>query len=236
MSTCIFLSIYPRQGENIGEAEKTKLDALLRAIPKLDKALIHTATAFDDTIFKDGKPPELVLQLYFATLLDLEAVLADGGHLNVLTSRSEFPTITDAEVNQQAMMVRPFPLPEPQTVLDNPYCTFLVSYEGEAEDLNAWLGHYLATHSTYLAKLPGIRELEVYTRLDWVSARAYPRVNFMQRNKVAFDSPEALTAALRSQIRNELRDDYQKFPPFTGPVNHFAMATRMVRSDTISPA
>jgi len=229
MSTCVFLSFRLGQGRTIDEVERTKLDAVLRTTPKLEKALVHTATAFDDTIFKDGKPPDLVVQLYFATLPDLEAAFAKGGHLNALTSRGEFPAMADAEVSQQAMMVRSFPVPEPRAASETPYCTFLVSYEGEAEDLNAWLSHYLESHSGFLARLPGIRELEIYTRLDWVSAFACPRVHFMQRNKVAFDSTGALSAALRAPIRNELRADVQRFPPSTGPVNHFAMATRLVR-------
>ena len=54
----------------------------------------------------------------------------------------------------------------------DPYCTYLVSYEGEAEDLNAWHAHYLAKHTAHMASFPGIRELEVYTRLDWVSVAA----------------------------------------------------------------
>lgn len=226
MSACVFLGFRLRQDETTCATEKTKLDAVLRSIPKLQKALVHNATIFEDTIFKDGKPPDLVLQLYFATLPDLEAALAKGSRLNVLTSRSEFPSLAGADVSQQAMLVRSFPVPEPRAMTESPYCTFLVSYEGEAEDLNAWLGHYLASHSGYLARLPGIRELEVYTRLDWVSAFPCPRVNFMQRNKVAFDSTAALSAALGAPIRNELRADVQRFPRFTGPVNHFAMATR----------
>ena len=77
-------------------------------------------------------------------------------------------------------------------------------------------------------QLPGIRELEVYTRLDWVGSLAWPRVNFMQRNKVAFDSADALTQALHSPVRHEMRADYEAFPPFTGPNTHYAMATRVL--------
>ena len=69
-----------------------------------------------------------------------------------------------------------------------PYCTYLVSYEGEADDLNAWHSHYLENHTRHMAMFPGIRELEVYTRLDWISAQPWHALNLMQRNKVAFDS------------------------------------------------
>ena len=110
----------------------------------------------------------------------------------------------------------------PEPTLGNapgtPFCTYLVAYEGEAEDLNAWHRHYFGNHTRHMARFPGIRDLEVYTRLDWVSALPCPRVNFMQRNKVVFDSADALTAALNSPIRHELRACFKTFPPFTGPV------------------
>jgi hypothetical protein len=54
----------------------------------------------------------------------------------------------------------------------------------------------------------------------------------MQRNKVVFDDAEALTAALNSPVRHEMRADFANFPAFTGPVSHFPMATRMVRPIT----
>jgi hypothetical protein len=50
----------------------------------------------------------------------------------------------------------------------------------------------------------------------------------MQRNKVAFDSPDALKAALNSPVRHEMRADFKSFPAFSGPNMHFAMATRLV--------
>ena len=228
MSTCLFLSF--KSGAAPAADEMTKLDAILRATPRLRKALIHTAAATSDPYVKDGPPPSLVLQLYFAELADLEAAVARAGHLAMLTSREEFPVLAAADVAQQAMLVRPFAVPEPafNTAPGNAYCTYLVSYEGEAEDLNAWHSHYLAHHTRHMAMFPGIRELEVYTRLDWVSALPWTRLNFMQRNKVAFDSAEALDRALNSPVRHDMRADFKTFPRFTGPNNHYAMATRIV--------
>jgi hypothetical protein len=229
MSTCLFLS-FQAATDAIPAAELAKLDGVLRATPGLRKALIHAASAASDPYVKDGAPPSLVLQLYFARIADLEAALARDGHLRVLSSGDEFPALAKAGVAQQAMLVRPFAVPEP-TLKNAPgvaYCTYLVSYEGEAEDLNAWHSHYLDSHIGHMARFPGIRELEVYTRLDWVSGLPWTRLNFMQRNKVAFDSKDALTAALNSPVRHEMRADFNAFPAFTGPNKHFAMATHVV--------
>jgi hypothetical protein len=228
MSTCLFLSF--RSPAEPSAGEMAKLDGLLRAAPGLGKALVHTAASASDPYVKDGPPPSLVLQLYFAELPDLEAALSRAGHLGVLTLRDEFPALAEADVGQQAMVVRPFAVPEPafQTVRGEPYCTYLVSYEGEAEDLNAWHAHYFEKHTKHMAMFPDIRELEVYTRLDWVSALPWARLNYMQRNKVAFDSADALHRALNSPVRHEMRADYKTFPRFTGPNKHYAMATRVV--------
>jgi len=228
MNTCLFLS-FSFATRPPGE-EKAKLDDLLRAMPKLHKALIHTPANASDPYVRDGPAPSLVLQLYFDELPDLEAALSRSSHLGALASRDEFPALAQADVTQQAMLVRPLAVPEPafETAPGEPYCTYLVSYEGEAEDLNAWHAHYLENHTKHMAMFPKIRELEVYTRLDWVSRNPWRRLNFMQRNKVAFDSPDALQRALHSPVRHEMRADFRAFPPFSGPNNHYAMATRVL--------
>ena len=230
MSMCLFLS-FRSVASTLPPAELEKLDRVLRATPQLQKALVHTSSSAEDPYVKDGPSPSLVLQLYFAELPELEAALSRGSHLGALASRDEFPTLAQAEISQQAMLVRPFAVPEPEfeTPPGEPYCTYLVSYEGEAEDLNAWHAHYLLNHTRHMAMFPKIRELEVYTRLDWVSGNPWRRVRFMQRNKVAFDSSDALQQALHSPVRHEMRADYRTFPPFTGPNNHYAMATHVVK-------
>jgi len=230
MTTCLFLSFQSGAGVLPAGGETRQLEQLLRTIPKLQKALVHTTTNADDPYVKDETPPQLVLQLYFAGLYDLEAALSRTGRLGALASRGEFPCLASANVTEQAMIVRTFAVPEParQDAYEMPSCSYLVSYEGEADDLNAWLGHYLETHTKHMANFPGIRELEVYTRVDWVSSTPWTRVNFMQRNKVAFDSARALTDALHSPVRHAMRADYNAFPPFSGPNNHYAMATRVI--------
>jgi hypothetical protein len=228
MSTCLFLSFRSDTEPAAGEA--AKLDALLRGTPQLRKALVHSPASASDPYVKDDAPPTLVLQLYFAELPELEAAVSRTGHLGALASRAEFPALAAAEIVQQAMIVRSFAVPDPQlkTTAGAPHCTYLVSYEGEAEDLNAWHAHYLEQHTVHMASFPDIRELEIYTRLDWVSLQPWRRANFMQRNKVVFDSAAALDRALHSPVRHAMRADFNAFPKFSGPNRHYAMATRAV--------
>lgn len=227
MSTCLFLS-FRLDGQPVA-GETAKLDRLLRAAPKLEKALVHSPAVTSDPYVKDGAPPTLVLQLYFAELPDLEAVVSRTGHLGALASHAEFPILAAAEITQQAMLVRGFAVPNPQFKTPGaPHCTYLVSYEGEADDLNAWHAHYLEHHTAHMATFPDIRELEIYTRLDWVSLQPWLRANFMQRNKVVFDSAAALECALHSPVRHTMRADFNAFPKFSGPNRHHAMATRAI--------
>jgi len=228
MNTCLFVSF---RGAEPSSGEVRKLDGLICSTPGLRKALVHSPASTSDPYVKDGPPPSLVLQLYFSELPDLEAALARDGQLGGLLSGGDFPALAASEVTQQAMLVRAFKVPDPafKTAPGQLFCTYLVSYEGEAEDLNAWHSHYLENHTRHMAMFPGIRELEVYTRLDWVSALPWRRQNFMQRNKVVFDDADALVFALNSPVRHDMRADFKTFPRFTGPNNHYAMATRELR-------
>jgi hypothetical protein len=129
------------------------------------------------------------------------------------------------------MAVRVYGVPEPwsQRVAGRPWCTYLVAYDGPAEDPHAWHDDYLAHHTPLMARLPGIRELEVYTPVESVTHLPWDRARCMQRNKVAFDDPAALTTALASPVRHEMRAHFKALPRFSGEVTHFPMSTRGVR-------
>ena len=99
---------------------------------------------------------------------------------------------------------------------------------GEAEDLAVWLAHYIADHPPIMARFPKIRQIEIYTCMDWCGSLPWPRVRHMQRNKVVFDNAQALTAALNSPVRHEMRAAFAGYPKFIGRVTHFPMATMTV--------
>ncbi|MGQ0652390.1 MAG: EthD family reductase [Betaproteobacteria bacterium] len=170
---------------------------------------VYTPSQASDPYLGDGAPPASVVQLYFDSLQSLDDFVRKN---------------EDLKCAAQAMAVRGCAVPQPGVGR----CTYLVAYDGPAQDENAWHAHYLAHHPPIMAKLPGLRELVVYTRIDWVSPAAWKRLDCMQRNKVSFDSPEALTAALNSSVRHEMRADYAGLPKFSGRVTHFAMKTRVL--------
>ena len=183
-------------------------------LPAFDDALLYTPDRASDPFLDDGAPPPMVVQAYFASL----------SRLNSFTAK-----YVDLKCAAEAMSVRKFEVPEP-ALKSQGYCTYLVAYEGPAEDEAAWHAHYLAHHPLLMARLPGIRALEVYLPLEWACPAPWRRVRSLQRNKVAFDSAEALTAALNSPVRKEMRADFKAFPAYTGKITHYPMATQVLRT------
>lgn len=184
-----------------------------------------TAHPFPD----DEPPPILALQLHFVTIGEMEAALCTDGALTRIVA---LPNLRHATPGHQAMVARPFPVPDARqrTPSGEAPCSYLVHYPGVAEDPIAWHMHYLAHHPQLMAGFPGVREIEIYSRLDWLSALPWPRLDAFQRNKLVFDSPAALSAALLSPTIRDMRADYHRFPPFSGGNVHYPMVTRMVVS------
>jgi uncharacterized protein (TIGR02118 family) len=220
----------------LADSSQADLVGLLRATPGLTMALLHTPTAAHDPYLDDGPPPQLMLECGFPTIEALEAAIGPGGALASLATSALFPG--DTSVTQQAMIARRFPIQgmPAEHAGASPLCSYMVAYEGPADDLNLWLSHYIAHHPPIMARFPGIRQVEVFTRIDWCSALPWPRVEYMQRNKVVFDSAEALNAALASPIRAEMRADFHHFPPFRGKITHYPMTTLTVVAQEVAPA
>jgi uncharacterized protein (TIGR02118 family) len=217
-----------RHRAEVPPPELERLTDLVARTPGLADARIYTPSTTSDPYLNDGPPPALGLQLNFSDIFETEAALAKDGHLRALPG--VLPSMAGAEVAQQAMLSRRFPVPDARfrTPSGEPHCTYLVAYEGEAADKNIWLSYYIAHHPPIMARFPGIRQIEISTRLDWCGFLPYPRVDYLQRNKVVFDSPAALMAALNSPVRHEMRADFKNFPPFSGGNTHFPMLTRVV--------
>jgi hypothetical protein len=234
VSFAFFLTFHDQQSpaRRLDRAEHTKIVDIVRTTPKLRRGLVFTPSSTSDPYNKDGPSPQLVLELYFDRIDALEAAVARTGHLQQLAAPATLPSLQLAEAEQQAMVARPFPVPDRvfQTPAGDLPCTYLVHYPGEADDLNVWNDYYIANHPPVMARFPGIREIEICTRVDWCGFLPWSRVNHMQRNKVVFDNAQALTVALNSPVREEMRADYRRFPRFRGGNRHYPMATFEVRS------
>lgn len=212
------------------DAEFARVRDIVAATPNLAKGLVCTPWAVDDLYFDDGPAPQLALELYFDEIEDFEGALARDGHLQALAAPDALPSLANAAVEQQGMVARAFPVPDPvfRTPDGEPHCSYLVHYPGQAEDLNEWMAYYIANHTREMAHFPDIRQIEVCSRLDWCGFLPWPRVDYMQRNKVVFDNAEALKAATTGPVIKAMRADFHKFPKFSGGNAHYAMATHSV--------
>ncbi len=215
----------------LGDDEAKALGRFLGATPGLSAASVHLPGQANDPLLPDGSPPAAVLQLYFQRIDALEAALSPTGYLQALPEQAALARLGAREVTQQAMLVRRYagqPAP-PQPAGAEPACTYQVAYEGPAQDLNAWLSDYLEGHVPLMTRLPGVRQVDIYTRIDWCSALPWRRANHMQRNQVVFDDRAALDAALQSPLRLQMREHFRQLPPFTGRVTHHAMRSFSLR-------
>jgi hypothetical protein len=75
---------------------------------------------------------------------------------------------------------------------------------------------------------PQVRQIEIYTRIDWIDRLPSRRAEHMQRNKIVFDNPKALEHALKSEVIKRMRADFDRFPPFSGGNKHYPMMTSTV--------
>lgn len=230
ISYFVFFENKEHPSARISEADRNAFRDLIKRTPGLLKAHLFTPANVAGPFRDDGPPPQFAIQLYFADLPGLEAVLAPDGHLQALVSREISSSLTGTVVSQQAMTTRCFPVPDaPQeTPSGAPRCSYLVHYPGHAEDLNVWLKYYLSHHPQLMAFMPGIREIEIFTRVDWCDSMPWRRVHHMQRNKLVFDSEAALARALDSPVMIDMRADFMKFPRFSGGNVHYPMITSTI--------
>lgn len=234
MSFCYFafFTLPEDPTRRLDAAEAEALRACLRALPGLRRALLFTPATAQDRFGDDGAPPVLGMQLFFDKIASLEAAISQGGGLHDFVEAGGLASLDGADATQQAMIHRAFAVDEPKPVSPTA-CSYVVQYPGPASDLTGWLDCYLRQHPPLMVQLPGLRELEILTRIDWIDHMPWPRVQLMQRNRVMFDSPDALTDALHSPVRIALREDAASFPPTEGGSKHYPMLTEEIRPDPL---
>ena len=188
---------------------------------------IHEATqSASDPLTDDGPGPQLLLQIDFSELADLETWLARPAAREALAACPALG-LRCCRLDCEAFQVFAYPVagavaPVPRTAP----LSFVVRYARPAEDEAAFRDFYLANHPPILGRLPGIRNVLCYSPLEWSNTSGIEASDCMLGNEVVFDSIEDLNAALQSPVRHELREDFTRFPPFSGAVTHHAMRRR----------
>jgi len=235
MSISLFMTFVDPAGERrIHADDLAVVVGMVGSIPNLTEGLLFTPLEqqVEHPYKNDGTGPVFSLQLRFPDLFACEAAAGRDGVLAKLAAGTGLSSLAGLEVTHQVMVTRAFPVDVAEHQDDGGIpCSYLVHYPGSAEDLNAWHLHYLEHHPAIMRSFPNVRQIEIYTRVDWVDRLTSRRVEYMQRNKLVFDSPAALSHALTSDVIKRMRADFNQLPPFSGGNRHFPMLTR-----TVSPA
>lgn len=221
---CFFHRAMP--AASLSEAEREKAVEAVRGSPGLRTGYVHTPSPAPHPHAGQDIAPVLALELEFADVADCEAALRQEGGLRRLAEPGFVPGLAGTTASQQGMLRRSYAVPDPAAAAG--LCSYLVHYPGPAEDEQAWLDHYTTGHAPLMSALPGVREVAVDTPSVVVSGLPFRFAGALLRNKVAFDSADALSGALASPAREALRADAAAFPPFAGGSVHVPMETLVV--------
>ena len=201
---------------------------LAEAPEALSVELYAPATA-TDPLLGGGVSPLIVAQLRFATTGMAEHALGETAVSRALDEFQKLPVsnwYAEIEVMRGQIPLKASGAAGETTAVP---VTYLVEYRRPADNEELFIEYYCAKHSPIMSELPEIRRLEIYTPVDWRNPLALARSNNMLMCDCSFDNLDALTAALHSDVRHRLREDYHIFPKFTGRVGHYPMRRVRVR-------
>ena len=103
--------------------------------------------------------------------------------------------------------------------------SYFVRYDIEPEDVEAFTDYYRTRHVAVLAEWPGLKSVTLHTPVAWSDPAAVNRGTAVLLAQLEFDSTDDLNRALESPQRLKAREDFAKFPRYTGRVTHQAMST-----------
>ena len=103
--------------------------------------------------------------------------------------------------------------------------SYFVRYDIDVADRDAFLAHYRERHVPILARWPGMKRVVLHTPLDWQDPFPVHRGRAVLLAQLEFESAEAMARAFAAEERAAAREDFKRFPPFSGTVTHQAMET-----------
>lgn len=208
---------------------KRRNGAALRALPGAQVVLLHTPLPSHDPYLADKDPPLLLVQATFASAEAALAALASPARKAVQDDFGGMP-VERGRVVHEILRAEPYATATaaPSEIV-TAAVSYFVHYRRPADDEAHFLEHYRAHHPPILGQFPGLRSLVLYLPMAWRNPSAVADADHMLVCQVAFDSVEALNAALASDVRHRLREDYYTFPKFSGPVSHYAMLRDQVK-------
>jgi uncharacterized protein (TIGR02118 family) len=106
--------------------------------------------------------------------------------------------------------------------------SYFVRYRGAATDPADFIEYYAKHHAPILKEFTGIRSLSLHEPVDWHDPFPVDPDGTALLAQMTFDTPGDLERALHSEVRRRARDDFGRFPKFSGEVTHQAMRSRLI--------
>jgi hypothetical protein len=230
MTIAWFLTFNGPEDQRAGMAKWFTANTLsaLQGQPGLLSVDVFEGEKAHDPFNDDGNGPLLMVQVDFKSVGDLEALLETSAiQAGFAFQAGQLPK--GCEVVQGAYEV------VDQIVGDNtevvprtaPF-SYAVRYYRPAENEKEFTDFYLSHHPQIEADFPGIRNAYCYLPVTWKDPSSMLVEDIMIGNEVVFDSIEDFNAAMKSDVRIRMRDDFANFPKFTGPSTHFPMTRQRV--------
>jgi len=228
MTIIYFLEVQSTSDDHADLPENfiNELSEKLARLPKLSELYLFTPVdGGHDPFLKDKYPPRLVVQALFNEVEQLALALAS---MEFKIVRDQLSNLVKKEgrLVQEAMELESFLSSETKKGMAD--ISYLVNYQRPAEDEASFLKYYREHHPALLLKFPGIRRMELGYPIDWRVDEFATHADRMLFCEVSFDSIEELNESLNSEIRKELRADYECFPSFSGAVTHFSMLRQSI--------
>jgi uncharacterized protein (TIGR02118 family) len=214
------LSTQPAGSAGLPTQQLQSLIIQLQQLPAVQCIDLFTPQAAHDPLLDDGLGPLLVLQMRVSDQQALAQLLASEALRQVLSVLRALP-VTNSALLQEALKLERYDVPEDSG--QPGALSYLVNYQRPAADEPAFLDYYRRHHPPIMRRFAGLRSLELGLPLGWCPLTDISWADRMLFCDVSFDNSAALNAALASSVRRELRRDFEKFPPFSGSVTHYAM-------------
>ena len=106
--------------------------------------------------------------------------------------------------------------------------SYFVRYRGSVADPVGFVDYYATRHAAILKEFTGIRTLSLYEPVDWDDPFPIHPDGTALLAQMTFDTPADLQRALQSDARRRAREDFGRFPKFSGEVTHQAMHSRII--------
>lgn len=218
MNYCLFIDgMTPKP---LAEADIQRLFLLAETLPEISEILYHRPLATDqrDPYTDNTGAPDFILQLYFNRLTAAEAALSAQTPLTLWLNRH----CSAQGWSHQIMSVTRYLPPRDISAQE---VTYMVGYQSDSPAAGDWVAQYLRSHPALLTQLPDVQDARIYLPAGYRGECGTPG-NYIQRNKVVFQTEQQLDNALASEIRTALREDFLSLPAIPLRSPHYPMATR----------